>query len=241
MNATALVGLGNDRYLVAMVRIFTTLASFAVVLLAANLLLGLALGDLGESTSRYAIAATRYKQLQTSDSATNAEVAEADAERQRMLTSLVTMRRGFQPHIWLGVASSLVAVLVNCISVTYFIGTSRWCREVVEAYGLDWELAERSRRLKRRSFPFAVLGMLTIVGIVALGGAADPGGSAGNAARWVMPHVVAALLGVVVVAVAFYLQAKAVGANFQIIEIILAETQRIRSLPTAEPQREVHP
>ena len=222
-----------------MVRIFATLAVFAVVLLAANLVLGLALGDLGESTNRYATAATRHRLLQTSNSATNAEVAEAEADRQRTLAVLVAMRRKFQPHIWLGVASALVAVLVNCISVTYFIGTSRWCREVVEAYGLDWELAESSRRLKRRSFPFAMLGMLTIVGIVALGGAADPGGSGGNAARWVMPHILAALVGIVVIAVAFYVQVTAVRANYQVIQRILAETQRIRSMSTAEPQAEV--
>jgi hypothetical protein len=220
---------GIDGYLVSMVRIFLTLSVFAVILLAANAVLGLALGDLGQSTGRYTAAAIQHKALQSSDSATRDEIAAADLQRKQSLDALIVMRQRFRPHIWLGVASALVAVLVNCISVTYFIGTSRWCREVVEAYDLDWSYADRSRRLKRRSFPFAVLGMLTIVGMVALGGAADPGGSVANASRWVMPHAFAGLLGVAVIAAAFYFQGIAVAANFQIIQEIMAETERIRS------------
>jgi hypothetical protein len=215
-----------------MVRIFATLAGFSVVLLAANFLLGLALGDLGASTRRYSTAAERHKALQRSVSATNAEVAAAEQDRRQTHAALVTVQHRFRPHIWLGIASALVAVLVNCISVTYFIGTSRWCREVVEAYSLNWELAERSRRLKRRSFPFAVLGLLTTVGIVALGGAADPAGNSTNAADWVLPHLVAAGLGLLAIAIAFYVQANAVAANYGVIQEILAETQRIRSLPS---------
>jgi hypothetical protein len=77
-------------------------------------------------------------------------------------------------HRLSGVLAALVVVLVNSMAVTYFVGTSRWVREVVETYGLDAGLVTRSRRLKRSAFPFAVAGMLAVVGIVALGGAADP-------------------------------------------------------------------
>jgi len=212
----------------AMARIFLALAVFAVVLLTANLVLGLVLGDMGAATGRYAQAAARFENLRRSETATNAEVSAAEATKNESLTALVTAKNRFRPHVWLGVATALVAVLVNCISMTYFIGTSRWCREVVEAYGLDEELAERSRRLKRRSFPFAFLGMLTVVAIVALGGAADPGGSPATAANWVLPHFVAALIGIVVIAAAFYVQVTAVGANFEVIQTILAETERLR-------------
>jgi hypothetical protein len=77
-------------------------------------------------------------------------------------------------HRLTGVLTALVVVLVNSLTVTYFIGTGRWCREVVEVYGLDQAFVTRSAKLTRSAFPFAMAGMLAIVAIVALGGAADP-------------------------------------------------------------------
>src|SRR5687768_2649286 len=213
-----------------MVRIFLVLSVFAIVLLAATLLLGLSSGDFGESVSRYsnavaADAVAAQSHMAGLDSATKPDRVRANAEREEALQKLRTMQERFRPHKWLGIAAALVTVLVNCISVTYFVGTSRWCREVVEAYGLDPELAERSRRLKRRSFPFAFLGLMTTLAIVALGGAADPGGNFATAARWVIPHFIAAMLGIVVIAIAFFIQANAVGANYQVIQRIVAEAQ----------------
>ena len=72
-------------------------------------------------------------------------------------------------HRLSGIFSSLMVVLVNSMAVTYFIGTGRWCREVVETYELDNVLIERSKQLKRQAFPWAVSGMLAVVTIVALG------------------------------------------------------------------------
>jgi hypothetical protein len=63
-------------------------------------------------------------------------------------------------HRLSGVLAALLVVLVNSMAVTYFIGTGRWCREVVETYGLDPAYIDRSRTLKRRAFPFALLAML---------------------------------------------------------------------------------
>ena len=84
-------------------------------------------------------------------------------------------------HRLSGVAAALAVVLVNSIVVTYFIGTSRWCKEVSETYALDPSLVRRSTLLKRRTFPWALLGMLAVVGVIALGGAADPAtGRPGN-------------------------------------------------------------
>ncbi|HEV3004682.1 MAG TPA: hypothetical protein VGX78_09475 [Pirellulales bacterium] len=80
-------------------------------------------------------------------------------------------------HRLAGVGVGLLVVLVNSIVVTYFIGTSRWCKEVVATYSLDGELVRRSTRLKRRTFPFALASMLVVVVLIASGGAADPGGA----------------------------------------------------------------
>ena len=93
-------------------------------------------------------------------------------------------------HRLSGVLAALVVVLVNSMAVTYFIGTGRWVREVVEAYGLDAGLVERGRRLKRGAFPFALAGMLGVVAIVALGGAADPATGRPGTRGWVTPHLI---------------------------------------------------
>src|SRR5260221_8345580 len=98
-------------------------------------------------------------------------------------------------HRLAGVGAGLIVVLVNSIVVTYFIGTSRWCKEVVETYSLDVELLRRSTRLKRRTFPWAVMAMLAVVGMIALGGAADPGTGLPGTANWVLPHFIGALVG----------------------------------------------
>ena len=90
-------------------------------------------------------------------------------------------------HMLLGQAAALVAVLVNSITITYFIGTSRWCKEVCETYRLPAELAERSTRLKRSTFPWALAGILAVIVIVGLGAAADPSG-ANLAASAVVRH-----------------------------------------------------
>jgi hypothetical protein len=92
-------------------------------------------------------------------------------------------------HRLSGVLAALVVVLVNSMAVTYFIGTGRWCREVVETYGLPSALVERSRVLKRRSFPLSLVGMLSVVAIVALGGAADPAAGRSGSSDWVTPHL----------------------------------------------------
>ena len=82
-----------------MSRIFTILAWVAILMVAANLILGLSLGDLRELDP--------------------------------------TVLRWATVHRLAGVAAGLAVVLVNSIVVTYFIGTSRWVKEVTETYRLD--------------------------------------------------------------------------------------------------------
>jgi hypothetical protein len=77
-----------------MTRIFATLAILALLGVAANLLIGLSLGDLR-----------------------GAEVSPAT------LKWATIHRLG-------GVAAALGVVFVNSLIITYFVGTSRWVREV---------------------------------------------------------------------------------------------------------------
>jgi hypothetical protein len=131
-------------------------------------------------------------------------------------------------HRLSGVLSALMVVLVNSMAVTYFIGTGRWCREVVETYSLDSAYIDRSRRLKRASFPFALMGMLGVVAIVALGGAADPASGRPGTQAWVTPHLVGGLLLVAAIAWCFQLQLPQIRRQHELIESVLSEVRSVR-------------
>jgi hypothetical protein len=131
-------------------------------------------------------------------------------------------------HMLTGTAAALAVVLVHSIVVTYFVGTSRWCKEVTETYGLDHELAVRSAALKRKTFPWAVLGMLTVVGVGALGAASDPGTGRANTAAMAPNHYAGSLAGIAVVAWTYYRAWLNVVANQQVIERIVGLVGKIR-------------
>lgn len=143
-------------------------------------------------------------------------------------------------HRLAGIAAGLGIVLVESIVVTYFIGTSRWCKEVVDTYALDQALTRRAAALKRRTFPHALLGMLTAVGVAALGGAADPGAIVQAPAAslslpileglgWNDVHLAAAGLGLAVIGYGFVVQWGHLAANQAIIGEVLADVKRVRA------------
>ena len=132
-------------------------------------------------------------------------------------------------HKMFGLASALCVVLVDSIVVTYFVGTSRWCKEVVETYQLDRELLRRSTILKRRTFPWAVCAMLVAVGIGALGAAADPGRPNLGTEVWVYPHLFGAIAGLAFIGYAFFIEAQRIREHHDVITDILTEVKRIRS------------
>ena len=217
-----------------MSRIFLALASLAVLLLAANLVLGLSTGDFGASSRAFQQAKRAYERVELSSDATREQIEAAREAVSVRGRAMAEQRNGFWVHIWLGIVAALISLLVNSISVTYFIGTSRWCAEVVDAYHLDIGLAEQSRRLKRRSFPWALTGILFTLGIAGLGAASDPYASTADPSTWVLFHWIAALVGTAVIALAFYRQSAAVRANYEVIEVILREVEAIRAARQAE-------
>jgi hypothetical protein len=132
-------------------------------------------------------------------------------------------------HRLTGLAAALAVVFVECIVVTYFIGTSRWCREVVDTYQFDATLLAASNRLKRATFPWALFGMLAVVVVIALGGAADTAATLRpNAPSWAYWHLIAALLGIVFVAWTYLLEWNNIVANQAIIEQLVSEVRRVR-------------
>jgi hypothetical protein len=132
-------------------------------------------------------------------------------------------------HMLTGVAAALAVVLVESIAVTYFIGTSRWCKEVTETYRLPVADLRDSTRLKRRTFPLAVLGMLTVVAVSALGAASDPGTGRPDTASMAWVHQTAALTGLCIVAWTYYRIWLNMAENQHVIERIVAQVQQIRA------------
>jgi hypothetical protein len=132
-------------------------------------------------------------------------------------------------HMLTGVAAALAVVFVESIGVTYFIGTSRWVKEVTETYRLPTDGLAESTRLKRRTFPWCVLGMLTVVVVGALGAASDPGTGRPDTESMASIHQIAALVGLCIVAWTYYQAWLNIAANQEVIARIVAQVQQIRT------------
>lgn len=138
-------------------------------------------------------------------------------------------------HRLSGAFAALTVVLVNSMAFTYFIGTGRWCREVVEAYGLDPSLFDRARRLKRRAFPSVLVGMLAVVVAAALGAAADPASGRPGTADWVTVHLVGSLACVALIAFCFQSQYAVIGRQQALVGEVLDQVGHIRRRITDAP------
>ena len=249
-----------------MARIYSVLVVFALVLLVSNIGLGWWVGDWNGLVQEQQAVRQRVVKLKKSvsiekhqlraleqSSLSPQKLAEARQTLQRLEKELQQQQRkqdevlkrflpmrGWQTvHFLLGVLAALVTVLVNSVSVTYFIGTTRWCREVVEEYGLDPVSFEQSRALKRSTYPWALGGVFVMLGIIVLGAAADPGASGTSATHWVTPHFMGALLGTAAIAWAFWVQIGTVGKNFEIIQEILSQVNTIRRQQNLDISEEV--
>ena len=210
-------------------RIFPVLAAFALALMAATLLLGLSLGDVRASMRELSAAESRRAALRS-----EAERSSSEAQQLRAkIEELRGVERWKSVHFLSGLLSAVVVMFVAGVAITYFVGTSRWCREVVDAYHLDIELARASARLKRRTFPVVVTAMVGLVVVAALGGASDPGanlqleppGSLG----WNDIHFAAALLVLFLVAWAYYVAWSNITEHQHVMTKIMDEVKRIRA------------
>jgi hypothetical protein len=215
---------------------------FAVALLSINILLGFWIGDL-QSVADDVVDARRALD------ATKRHLTSSPDETETLKQELSAATRAFTPvrdrvriHVLCGIAGTLVTILVNSITVTYFIGTTRWCHEVVDTYHLDEDLAERSRLLKKSAFPWAIIGILTVMAIVVMGAVSDPSSSNfENSHRWVIPHQLAAIAGTLVIGWAMLMQVGKIGANYDVIEEILDEVRKVRQARGLEdiPEQEL--
>ncbi len=111
-----------------------------------------------------------------------------------------------------GIGTGIFVLLVHSLSITYFIGTSRWCREVAETYHLPEDLIAEGLSNKRRNFPWAFLGMIAVLVLAAFGALADPSripevpGALESSLNWVTPHQLLAFATVAFTAFCFYME-----------------------------------
>jgi hypothetical protein len=99
---------------------------------------------------------------------------------------------------------------------------------VVETYELTGSYIDRSRRLKRSAFPFAMVSMLAVVTIVALGGAADPASGRPGTQQWVTPHLLGGLGLAAAIAWCFQAQLPQIRRQQELIEDVMADVRESR-------------
>ena len=216
-----------------MSRIFVVLAVLALLLLGVNFVVGLMGGDFNTVAKQKRAAQARLVEAERQVRAGQGSAADAEAARQAAVEvndQFQGPRQTMTLHMLLGAGAAMVTVLVNSITITYFIGTSRWCKEVCETYHLSPDLAAEGTRLKRSTFPWTLAGILAVIIVVGLGAAADPSGANwGQAPQYVLPHYLAAMLAIVVVGVSFFVQMGRIADNSSVIERILREVERVRT------------
>lgn len=161
------------------------------------------------------------------------QVKQLEQQRQEYHDQLKPILNRAQIHFLFLVAMGLVNLLVCSVSITYFIGTSRWCKEVVETYELDPELAVASAQLKRRSFPWSLGAILIILVVVALGGASNPGVKLSFVRDWLLPFELAIWLSAIAMAAAYYFQFRQIAAHLEIIHRIMDQVRAMRGEPEA--------
>lgn len=198
-----------------MSRIFMSLSLFPVLLVLTTMGVGWWIGD--------------YNGVFADVRNASAEsLVDSDEQMMADLETLKEPQRRFNLHFQLGLASSLAVVLINSLSVTYLIGTSRWVREVCEAYGLDEKYIAASTQLKRATFPWSVMGVFSILTIIAMGAASDPGTLRPTTAGWVTPHLIAAMVGSSVIVIAIVVQAMNLHQNSEVIQTVVSEVRKER-------------
>jgi len=196
--------------------------------LVGNLIFGLCFGDLNTPVSECRTIGEEILDLSQLYPMPTAKIAELEQRKKSLFDELGPVQERSTVHIMLGVLAALMTALVSSVAITYHVGTSRWCKEVVQAYSLDESLVLRSNRLKQSTWTWALVTMFVILLIIALGGASWPVRPGVNSALWVRPHMFAAMIGIYVIVIAFRRQGLNILANHAVIQEIVAEVRRIR-------------
>lgn len=125
-------------------------------------------------------------------------------------------------HFLLGLLTVLTALLVHSIVFTYFLGTGRWVKEVVQVYKLPAWVYAQSVTNKRKAFPFVIWSM-TLVGVTTWFGAGTA--TRGWPSLW---HLVMAALGLAFNLGSFVFEYAVIVAQARLLLEVKAEADRIR-------------
>lgn len=211
-----------------MQRIFVGLAAVAMLLLVANVFLGLTGGDYNAAAHAYYENGEEIKRLQTAPDAAE-KLAAVSARHEELRAAAKALQPHMTRHMLLGILAALMTLLACSVSITYFVGTSRWFKEVVDTYKLDRNYVTESQQIKRRSFRWSVLGALAILGVVGLGAAAEPTwANAQHSQGYVLPHYLSALAAIALLVVSFAAQYLSLAGNSKLIETVMGDVRRIR-------------
>ena len=213
-----------------MSRIFASLAVVATLLILIGMFLGIKIGDYNgpyqQILQNQAKLASHAKGMEI---LSEQEVGQLESTIEKDFQLLEPMQSRSTIHKLLAILAAIVTVLVNSIAITYFIGTNRWCKEVIQTYSLDAKDLEKSNSIKRRSFPWSFIGIVAILSIAALGAASDPATFLPDTHRYVEPHFWTAMFGVVLLAYAFMNQYKRINQHSQLVDKILNDVKTIRT------------
>lgn len=83
-------------------------------------------------------------------------------------------RKQVSLHFQFALASSVFALFVHAVVLTYFMGTGRWIQETSEAYQFESAAREQNMKLKYRVLPGMLLCLALILGTGIFGAIADP-------------------------------------------------------------------
>jgi hypothetical protein len=205
-----------------LVRIFFVLATLSTLLLILSFGLGLRVGDWNRANRQLAALRERLADDRSHAASSHQvppELADFQREHRPMLRRRTT-------HFMVALLTALFVLFVNSISITYFIGTGRWAKEVAATYRLDDSLVAQSLALKKHAFPWAMAGIAAVLVTAALGAAADT--DSGPQGTWALVHYIAAMASIAVIVWAFLVQGTDIRRNSWIVQQMLDQVRRIR-------------
>jgi hypothetical protein len=119
-------------------------------------------------------------------------------------------------HALTGLFAAIFCCLVHAVVFAHFIGSGRWIKDGVRAAGLEDAIVARTKRLKGKTFPFALFSMLFAGATAVLGGAADQGAVSSGV------HLGLGVATLALNAVAFVLERSAILENSGLIDRVAA-------------------
>ncbi len=213
-------------------RIFLGLSAFTLVVLLYLCVDGFLIGDYQSVTDDIRSAKKALRQAQASGD----DSADIQAQHDAALSDFEVSQGKSSWHMLMGTAALMMGLLVSCLSITYFVGTGRWCLEVIETYKLDPDYHDQSKRIKWRNNLWSLAGVTVLIVLAATGPACDPLANVeGNPRFWVAPHQIISIVGTLFVGVAFAFQYFAISSHYEVTGKILEDVRRIREEKGLDP------